>query len=339
MKSDGWQSPVIDPHEVSACRLCVVSFSLVSRARLEHEVRDELRSHLEMRIEDNIAAGMTPDQARRNALLRFGNPAVMQERIVAEDAALPLESLFADVRYALRQLLRNRGFAVITILTLALGIGATTGIFSILNAWIIQPLPLKDPQQLVIFWRATAASPSEPAYYFSWRDYLYFRERSHTFQSFGASFERGYALTGSGEPESLHGGIASRSLFATLGVTALRGRLFMTDDDTGPAVAVISYALWTQRFHQSLAVLCETLTLNDKPFKVVGVLPPGFSYRVLDSPHDVDVWTLIQTADPEYKPDSVAAVAIVGRINPGATLRQARSEIALLQQGKRPALS
>jgi putative ABC transport system permease protein len=305
--------------------------NLFSRGNLEREVQDELRSHLDMRTAENVAAGMTHEQAHRDALLRFGNPALMKERIVAEDAALTLESLFADVRYALRQLVRNRGFAVIAILTLALGIGATTGIFSILNAWILQPLPLKDPQQLAIFWRAAAASPNEPAYYFSWRDYLYFRERSHAFQSLGASFERGYALTGSGEPESLHGGIASRTLFATLGVTAFRGRLFLTDDDTGPPVAVISYALWTQRFHQSLSVLGETLTLNDKPFKVVGILPSGFSYRVLDQPHDIDVWTLIQAGDPQYKQDSVAAVAIIGRLNPGVTIAQAKSEISLLQ--------
>jgi predicted permease len=256
----------------------------------------------------------------------------MKERIVAEDAAMTLESLLADVRYALRQLLRNRGFAVIAILTLALGIGATTGIFSILNAWIIQPLPLKAPQQLVIVWRAVAASPNEPAYYYSWRDYVYFRERSHAFQSLGASFERGYALTGSGQPESLHGGILNGTLFSTLGVTAFRGRLFLPEDETGPPVAVISHALWTRRFHQSIGVLGETLTLNDKPFKVIGVLPPGFSYRVLDSPHDVDVWTLIQAGDPEYKQDSVAAIAIIGRLNSGVTLNQARSEIALLQQ-------
>jgi predicted permease len=306
--------------------------NLFSRGNLEREIQDELRSHLDMRTAENVAAGMTHEQAHRDALLRFGNPALMKERIVAEDAALTLECLFADVRYALRQLVRNRGFAVIAILTLALGIGATTGIFSILNAWIIQPLPLKDPQQLAIFWRAAAASPNEPAYYFSWRDYLYFRERSHAFQSLGASFERGYALTGSGEPESLHGGIASRTLFATLGVTAFRGRLFLTDDDTGPPVAVISYALWTQRFHQSLSVLGETLTLNDKPFKVVGILPSGFSYRVLDQPHDIDVWTLIQAGDPQYKQDSVAAVAIIGRLNPGVIIAQAKSEISLLQE-------
>lgn len=305
--------------------------NLFSRGNLEREIQDELRSHLDMRTAENVAAGMTPEQAHRDALLRFGNPALMKERIVAEDAALTLDSLFADVRYALRQLVRNRGFAVIAILTLALGIGATTGIFSILNAWIIQPLPLKDPQQLVIFWRAAADSPNEPAYYFSWRDYLYFRERSHAFQSLGASFERGYTLTGVGEPESLHGGIASRTLFATLGVSAFRGRLFLTDDDTGPPVAVISFALWTQRFHQSLSVLGETLTLNDKPFKVVGILPSGFYYRVLDQPHDIDVWTLIQAGDPQYKQDSVTAVAIIGRLNPGVTIAQAKSEISMLQ--------
>jgi predicted permease len=256
----------------------------------------------------------------------------MKERIVAEDAALALESLVADFCFALRRLLRNPGFAVTAILTLALGIGATSGIFSILNAWIIQPLPLKAPEQLVILWRAVAANPNEPAYYFNWRDYVYFRERSHAFQSLGASFERGYALTGSGEPESLHGGILNGTLFSTLGVTAFRGRLFLPEDETGPPVAVISHALWTRRFHQSIGVLGETLTLNDKPFKVIGVLPPGFSYRVLDSPHDVDVWTLIQAGDPEYKQDSVAAIAIIGRLNSGVTLNQARSEIALLQQ-------
>lgn len=305
--------------------------NLFSRSKLEREIQDELRSHLDMRTAENIAAGMPPEQAHRDALLRFGNPARMKEQIVAEDAALTMERLFADVRYALRQLVRNRGFAVIAILTLALGIGATTGIFSILNAWIIQPLPLKEPQQLFIFWRAAADNPNEPAYYFSWRDYLYFRERSHAFQSLGASFERGYTLTGSGEPESLHGGIASRTLFTTLGVAAFRGRLFLADDDTGSPAAVISYALWTQRFHQSLTVLGETLTLNDKSFKIVGILPPGFSYRVLDQPHDIDVWTLIQAGDPLYKQDSVAAVAIIGRLNPGVTIGQAKSEIKLLQ--------
>jgi predicted permease len=305
---------------------------LFTRRRRYDEISETIREHLEEKVADLVDDGMTRDDAERTAHREFGNVTRIEERSREVWQWPHADNILPDVRFAFRQLLRNRGFAVIAILTLALGIGATTGIFSILNAWIIQPLPLKDPQRLVIFWRAAAVNPNEPAYYFSWRDYVNFHERTRAFQSLGASFERGYTLTGSGEPESLHGGILSRSLFSTLGVTAFRGRLFVPDDESGPAVAVISHALWTNRFHQSLAVLGETLTLNDKPFKVIGVLPPGFSYRVLDTPHDVDVWTLIQTGDPEYKPDSVAAVAIVGRLKSGVTLAQARSEIALLQK-------
>ncbi|KAA6465249.1 ABC transporter permease [Acidobacteria bacterium AB60] len=248
-----------------------------------------------------------------------------------EGPALSAQTIMGDVRYALRQLARNRGFAVIAVLTLALGIGATTGMFSILYAYILRPLPLEEPKQLVLFWRAVATNPKEPAYFFNWRDYVWFAERSHAFQSMGASFERAYTLTGNNEPSTLSGGVASRTLFSTLGVTAFRGRLFLADDETGPHVAVISHSLWMTRFHESPTALGETLTLNDKPFKVIGVLPPGFSYRVLDQPHDIDVWTLIQSGDPQYKSDSAAAVAIVGRLNPGVSLRQATSEIALLQ--------
>jgi putative ABC transport system permease protein len=240
-------------------------------------------------------------------------------------------SMFGDMRYAVRQLLRNPGFAATAILTLALGVGLSTAIVSILNAWLLQPLPLKNPQQVVLLWRAATGSPEQPAYYFSWRDYLYFLPRSHAFQSLGASFERGYVLTGSGEPQALHGGIASKNLFSTLGTQAYRGRLFLPEDENGPAVAVISHSLWTTRFRQSLAALGQTLLLNDKPYKIIGVLPSNFSYRVLDQPRDADVWTLIQPGDPEFKQNSAAAVAIVGRLRQETGLNAARSEIGGLQ--------
>ncbi len=305
--------------------------ALFSLPKVTDDIQDELSSHIEMRTEANIAAGMTPEEARRDALLRFGNPAVIKEQVVAEAAAMSILGITPHVKYAFRQLFRNRGFATTAILTLALGIGATTGIFSVLDAWILRPLPLKDPKQLVLLWRAAPSAPTEPAYFFSWRDYLYFRDRSRVFEELGASFARRYALTGRGEPQNLDGAVASQTLFSTLGVKPFRGRLFLPEDVNGPSVAVMSYALWTTQFHRSLDVLGETLTLNDKPFKVIGVLPASFSFRVLDQPNDAGVWTLIQTGDPDYAQNSAAAVAIVGRLKPGMTARQAGSEISFVQ--------
>jgi putative ABC transport system permease protein len=296
------------------------------------DLERELRSDLELEEEEQRERGLSPEEARYAARRAFGNPILIKERTHEARGWATLERFFNDARYTFRQLVRNLGFTTVCVLTLAVGIGATTGIFSILNAWIIQPLHLTNPHQLVIFWRAAAANPNEPAWYFSWRDFLCFRERAHAFQSLGASFERNYALTGTGEPENLDGGVMSQSMFSTLGVTAYRGRLFLPSDETGPAVAVISHALWRKRFHESPEVFDETLTLNDKPFRVIGVLPPGFSYRVLDQPHDADVWTLIRAGDVEYKWHSAAAVAIVGRLKPDSTLAQAQSEIRLLQR-------
>lgn len=297
----------------------------------ETDLDHELRSDLEFEKGEKPENGVSPEEAHYAVRRTFGNRTPIREQTREAWDWGAFEGFLNDARYGFRQLVRNLGFTTVCVLTLALGIGATTGIFSILNAWIVQPLPLKNPHQLVIMWRATAANPNEPAAYFSWRDFFYFRERAHTFQSLGASFERSYALTGNGEPENLYGGIMSQSMFSTLGVTAYRGRLFLPSDETGSAVAVISHALWTRRFHESPEVLGATLTLNDRPFRVIGVLPPQFSYRVLDQPHDADVWTLIQAGDADYKQDSAAAVAIVGRLKPKTTLAQAQSEIRLLQ--------
>jgi predicted permease len=306
--------------------------NLFRRSRLAQEIDEELRAHIDMRTADNTAAGMPPDAARRDALLRFGNPALMKERVAREDALVKLADIKNDLRFALRQLERHRGFAITSILTLALGIGATAAIYSILNAWLFQPLPLKDPQRLAIFWRASVSNPGEPLYFFNWIDYLYFRDHSQAFQSLGASFHRNYALTGNGEPEAVVGQAASVSLFSTLGVSPFRGRLFASYDVTNAPVAVISHSFWTRKFHRSQSALGTTMVLNDKRYKIIGILPPGFSYRILDQPQDPQVWTLIQSDDPQYQPGSEAAVAIVGRLKPTVTIAQAQAEISLLQE-------
>lgn len=119
--------------------------NLFSRSKVEREIDAELRSHIEMRIEDNIAGGMSPERARRDALLRFGNPALMKERVAGADTALNLDSVWADVRYAFRQMRRSPGFVTTSVLILALGIGASTAIFSAVNPILFEPLPIRMP--------------------------------------------------------------------------------------------------------------------------------------------------------------------------------------------------
>ena len=122
--------------------------NLFSRSKVELEIDAELRSHIEMRIEDNIAGGVSPEDAHRDVLLRFGNPAVMKERVAASDTALGLDSIWADIRYAFRQMRRSPGFTLAAILTLALGLGATTAMFSIVNGVLLTPLKLPEPDRL-----------------------------------------------------------------------------------------------------------------------------------------------------------------------------------------------
>ena len=126
--------------------------NLFRRSQVDREIAAELESHLAMRIEDNLAAGMTPEEARRNARVRFGNQAATKERVVAEDASLPLSSLWRNLRFALRQLRRSPGFALTAILTLALGIGPNVAIFSIIWATFLAPVPYPHPEQVVVVW-------------------------------------------------------------------------------------------------------------------------------------------------------------------------------------------
>ena len=236
-----------------------------------------------------------------------------------------------DLQVGLRQLRRSPITSITVFLTLALAIAATAAMLSMVNAWLVRPLPLRDPQQLVSVWRTAKDAPREPAFFNLYHDYLVWAQQNRSFESLAATFEQEYALTGAGEPEELHGAVATWNLFSTVGASAAAGRLFLPDDVNGEPACVISHSLWLAHFGGSPDVVGRGIALNGKLYRVLGVLPAGFSLRVLDRPFETAVWTLIPANDPGHNASSPAPVALIGRLKPGVTATQAEADLAAME--------
>ena len=194
--------------------------NLFSRSRVEREIDDELHAHIEMRMEDNLAAGMSPEDARRDALLRFGNPAVMKERAAGADAALGLDSIWADVRFALRQLGRSPGFAWTSILILALGIGACTAIFSAVKPILIDPLPYPRAQKIMMIWETRGAGGPMDVTFGTFHGVA---ERSRSFATIAVMKPWQPTMVATDSPERFEGQRVSADYFRTLGISPLLG--------------------------------------------------------------------------------------------------------------------
>ncbi len=189
--------------------------NLFLSSKVEREIDAELKSHIEMRAADNIAAGMSPEKARRDALLKFGNPTVMRERVAGADVALNLDILFRDVQYAFRKLCKSPGFAITVILTLALGIGANTAVFSIVDAVLLRPLPYKNADRLVVVWQTDAAHRGTGAWFDPYREFEEWQRSSHSFEKLAAMSwaTAGKTLLWHGKPISLLALPASTDFF------------------------------------------------------------------------------------------------------------------------------
>ena len=242
-----------------------------------------------------------------------------------------METILQDLRFGLRMLFKSRGFTAVTVATLAMGIGANTAMFSIVNAWLLRPLPLKNPQELVSVWRTRSQAPGQPAFFNLYHDYLPLASQNRTFQSLAATFEQEYALADAGEPEQIHGALASWNFFQTVGVTPQLGRLFTEADTHGEAACIISHALWTEHFQARGDIVGKTIQINRKLYRVLGVLPQNFSFRVLDRPFETAVWTVITRDNTDYDLQSPSPVAVIGRLRNGITAAQAQADLSALQ--------
>jgi hypothetical protein len=251
----------------------------------EHELDAELRFDLALRIEANVCAGMTRQEAERAARREFGNVDLAKEECRDASPARWFGDLWQDVRFALRMLRKNPGFTAIAILTLALGIGANTAIFSVVNAVLIRPLPFAQPDRLVrIFETNDKLHLSQFAS--SVPNYVSWKEQAQSFEQMGIIGFVSLNLTGTGDPEQFNATSISPSLMPLLGLQPVFGRSFHEDEEKlgSPPVAMLSEGLWKRRFGDDRALIGKTITLNGVDCTVVGIAPPAFAIsRVISS--------------------------------------------------------
>ena len=239
-----------------------------------------------------------------------------------------LADLWQDLRYGARTLLKQPGFTSIAVLTLALGIGANTAIFSLVQAVILRPLPFPEAGRLVQVWNANLEKGINH-FALKVRDYLEWRKQSQAFEQLAAYRWWTFTLTGSGEPEQIPGNWVSASFFSTLGVSPLLGRGFLPEEEQpgGPNVAVLSYGLWQRRFGGERSLLNQTITLDGKAFTVVGIMPAGFEFPFQAAKRELWTPLVFQPAELQRGGNNLN---VIGRLKPGLKLQQAQTELDAL---------
>src|SRR5215468_9030785 len=270
--------------------------ALLRKSEMERELDEELRHHIEQQTEQNIRLGMNPEKARQAALKSFGGVEQAKERSRDARGVRWLEDLWQDLRYGARILLKNPGFTLISALTLALGIGANTAIFSVVNGVLLRPLPYKDPGRLVMVF---APRRLDQEFLISSGGFTVLRNQNQVFEQVAAFLPMldSSSITGDGDPEFLGGVTVSANLFTLLGVEAKYGRTFLPEEEKpgSDRVVVISHSLWQRRFGSDQKIVGRKISLNNEPYTVVGVMPPAFRFP-LDGmwngwlPREIDIY-------------------------------------------------
>src|SRR5262245_7767652 len=309
---------------------------LVRRDRFDRELDEEMLFHLEMKAQENIESGASPEDARYAAQRRFGNTTRLKE-VSREAWGLGwLESLVQDLRYGVRTLWRSPGFAATAVLSLALGIGANTAIFSLIDALLLEMLPVKDPEQLVT---VSSVTPARTDTAFSYSAFKQFRDQTVFADTLASGVLEKVSIIvnhpGEAQAELVERRLVSGNYFSVLGVDAIVGRTFTADEDRVPGehpLAVISYGYWQRRFGRDPSVIGKTFTMQDTLFTIIGVTPPKFfGESVGEYP---DLWlplTMVPRAAAWlWKGHSVTWLKIMGRLRPDVTVQQAQASAALV---------
>ncbi len=310
--------------------------ALFARGRVDAELDDELRFHIEREIERNLGAGMDPAEARRQALVAFGGVQRFREEARDSRGVWPIEEVFNDVRYAVRGLRHAPAFALVAIVTLALGIGANTAIFSVVSGVLLQPLPFDEPENLVaIYGRFTPESGYDfPEYAVGSPEYFDYVDQNNTMEHVAAiSTEMVTVTAGLGDPEIVTAGAVSSSMFPVLRTPPLLGRTLVAEDDGAEPVPVIvlGFDLWQRRFGGDSSVIGQTVALGvevesyNMTGEIVGVMPPGFAFPTPDT----QLWTQLPL-DPARTWRGGHWFHMIARLKPGVIYEQSEAEMATM---------
>lgn len=295
--------------------------------RVEQDLDREVHSHLQLLIDESIRAGMSPQEAQRVARMELGGAEQVKEEVREERLGNSLHSLMRDVRFGFRQLYKNPAFTVVAVLVIALGIGANTAMFSIVNAVLLRPLPFTDSDRLVIL--SELASNTGERMSISYPSFLDWRAQAKSLEAIAGY--RGYAatLTGIDPPDRLTGRMVSAGFFEILGVKPILGRSISVEDDKPNAapVVLLSYSCWQSRFGGDPHIVGGKLLLNEEPKTVIGILPSNFEF----GRHSDDLWIPLVAAmgsDPTaLDRGNHMGIFALARLKPGVSLEQARTEI------------
>jgi len=314
--------------------------ALVRRKAVDADLDDELRAHLDAQIQKHQRAGLSHEEAVRRANIEFGG--LEQIRADCRDArgVSLIETVAHDLRYAARVLRKDPSFTLVAVLTLALGIGASTSVFSVVNAILLKPLPYPEVERVVFPWRIPPPAFNVGADEIPWGrvDFLAFSEESRTFDALGAFLGEALNLTGAGEPARLDGARVSEGFFRSLGVSPQLGRVFRADEDRPghELEAVLSDQVWRERFGGDATIVGRTVNLNGSAYTIVGVMPPGFAFPQAAGmpgsfalPKRTELWVPLALARSGRVRGEPSELAVVGRLAPGVTLERAQAELDL----------
>jgi predicted permease len=303
-------------------RVASVWRNLSNKEFVDQELNEELRAHLDLLTDKKIREGLKPEAARRAALLEVGGVEQVKERVREVRMGRPLEDLSQDLRYALRGLRKHRSFTAVAVITLALGIGANTAIFTVINTVLLRPLPYEEPDQLVMLTETIGDRLAGVSY----QNFVDWRNQTTVFDNVMALRPReSFNLTGAGESERLQGRLVSANFLSTLGVKPVRGRDFLAEEDQPSAtpVVLISHALWQRRFGADENLVGKQLTLNGQQFTVIGITPPNFRFGA-----DTDVSVPIGLSAERFrlrgKDPGITAFA---RLKEGTSIETANAEL------------